>query len=241
MKKEIELLDEFEDERPLTVDVDELPVIVRVEPMEEDISSSNGTILLEDSSLKEEYSSNSSHTSAEEKRVTSQNSKKRNLFFENLKMLIRKTIFIILLFYILFFHIFGVTRIPDRSMSPNIAPGDLLLYYRLDHDYVVGDVVTFVQDEKRYSLRIIATEGQTITISSSGDFLIDGDIEQHQTYLKTILPVKSSISYPYKVPKNKVFVVGDYRADSGDSRTFGAIDTKIIDGKVISLLQTKDI
>ena len=126
-------------------------------------------------------------------------------------------------------------------MSPNIAAGDLLLYYRLDKNYQIGDVVTFKMDDKRYVLRIIALEGQVITLNTEDEFLIDGEIEYHKTYFENSFPNGSRVSYPYRVPKNKVFVVGDYRTNSNDSRLFGAIDVNSIDGKVISLIQTKDI
>jgi signal peptidase I len=167
--------------------------------------------------------------------------KKKQLLKENILMLVKKTVFLLVLFYVLFFHIFGFTRIPNESMSPNIAAGDLLLYYRLDKDYNAGDVVTFVKDGKRYHLRVLATAGQMISLNTEGEFLVNGDLEAHQTYLKNVIPKKSKIHYPYVVEKGKVFVVGDYRSSTNDSRMFGAIDVKIIDGKVISLLQTKDV
>lgn len=173
--------------------------------------------------------------------VSRKKAKKKKLIIDNIKMLIRKTVFIVLLFYVLFFHIFGFTRIPDQSMSPSIAAGDLLLYYRLDRDYNVGDVVTFMKDGKRYSLRIVAKEGQVISTNTEGEFLVDGDLEDYPLYLKNVIPKMSSIQYPYTVEKGKVFVVGDYRSYTKDSREFGAIDMSIIDGKVISFLQTKDI
>lgn len=169
--------------------------------------------------------------------------KNKALLIANIKVLIKKFIFIVLLFYVLFFHIFGLIRIRDNAMVPNIAAGDLLLYYRLDREYHIGDVVYFSKDDKKYILRVIAVEGDVITKNSDGDFLINGEVEYHETYLKNEFPNKKEkhISYPYRVPKDKVFVVGDYRSEYDDSRTFGSISTGIIKGKVISLLQTKDI
>ena len=169
------------------------------------------------------------------------NSNNNKLIISNIKLILKKLIFIVLLFVVLFFFIFGFTRISDISMSPNIAAGDLLIYYRLDKNYTVGDVVTFKKDNKRYVLRILALEGQTVSLNQNNDFLIDGEIEYHKTYFENNIPKKKGIKYPYKVPKGKVFVVGDYRSKYDDSRTFGAIDKSIIDGKIISLIQTKDI
>ncbi len=167
--------------------------------------------------------------------------KQRSILIENIKMLIRKVIFIVLLFYILFFHIFGFFRIPNQAMSPNIAAGDLLLYYRLDKDYHVGDVVIIKHEDKCYALRIIALENQVISLNINDEFLVDGELETHQIFINNKFPTDSLIVYPYTVPKGKVFVVGDYRVNYNDSRLFGAVDVKNIRGKVISFLQTKDI
>lgn len=173
-------------------------------------------------------------------RITNKRKNKQR-FMQNIKVLVIKTLFIVLLFYITFFYIFGITRIKDLAMRPTIEPGSLALYYRLDKDYHVGDVVTFEKDGKRYVLRIIATQNQTVSLNMDGEFITNDGNEQHQTYFENIIPEDSSITYPYKVGNNQVFVVGDYRVETEDSRTFGAINMDTIDGKVISILQTKDI
>lgn len=167
--------------------------------------------------------------------------KKKHIMRDNILVLVKKTVLLVLMFYILFFHIFGFTRMNDQSMSPNIAAGDLLFFYRLDKNYAIGDVVTFKYKGKQYQLRIIALEGQTISLGKDGSFLVDGGAELHSTYFKTFVPIDKGVKYPYKVEKGKVFVVGDYRVEANDSRLFGAIDKDSIEGKVISLLQTKDI
>jgi len=223
-----------------------IPTIIRIldEVDNTDLSEEDKTTIMETLVDHNTELTESEKTSIR-KNLTEVNSvvkkKKKELLKENILMLVKKTAFIILLFYVLFFHIFGFTRISNQSMAPNIAAGDLLLFYRLDKDYNVGDVVTFVKDHKRYHLRIIATEGQVVSLNTEGEFLVNGDLETHETYVKTVIPKNSKISYPYVVGKGKVFVVGDYRNSSNDSRLFGAIETRIIDGKVISLLQTKDI
>ncbi|MBQ3408640.1 MAG: signal peptidase I [Clostridia bacterium] len=169
------------------------------------------------------------------------NNKKRKQLMKNIRFLIIKFLFIVLLFYITFFYLFGLTRMKNLAMKPSIEPGSLVLYYRLDKDYHVGDVVTFQKDGKRYVLRIVATQNQTVSLNMDGEFITSDGNEQHQTYFENIIPEGSNITYPYKVGNNQVFVVGDYRVETEDSRIFGAIDMDIIDGKVISLLQTKDI
>ena len=155
-----------------------------------------------------------------------------------LKML-GKSFVIICIFYITFFKIFGLTRINNISMRPSIGPGSLLLYYRLNNNYEVGDLITFTKDNKRYVLRVIGTSNDIISINLNGEFINSNRKELPKEYSKN--RVSNDISYPYKVGSNKVFVVGDNREEVDDSRVFGSIDVNIIDGKVIGLLKTKDL
>lgn len=167
--------------------------------------------------------------------------KNRKRLINGIKTLTIKIIFIAILIYIMFFYLFGLSRTNNLSMKPTINPGSLILYYRLDKDYHVGDVVTFTKDGERYVLRIVATSNQTVSLNVQGEFMTNEGNDQHQTYFENIIPEDSKITYPYKVGPNQVFVVGDYRIETNDSREFGAIDVDLIDGKVISILQTRDI
>lgn len=167
--------------------------------------------------------------------------KNRKKIINGIKTLIIKVLFIAIIIYIMFFYLFGLARMNNLSMMPTINPGSLILYYRLDKDYHVGDVVTFTKDGQRYVSRIVATQNQTLSLNVQGEFMTNEGNEEHQTYFENIIPSDSKITYPYKLGQNQVFVVGDYRIETDDSREFGAIDVDLIDGKVISILQTRDI
>lgn len=170
-----------------------------------------------------------------------QERKNKKSFARSLRNVIIKFLFIALLIYVCFFWVFGLTRMKDLSMRPTIQPGSLVLYYRLDKNYVVGDVVTYKKDGKRYISRIIALPNDEVYLSNNGDFITKNGSETHQVYFENVIPEDSTIRYPYKVGANQVFVLGDYRIEANDSRSFGAIDINSIDGKVISFMQTKDI
>ena len=101
--------------------------------------------------------------------------------------------------------------------------------------------VVFDNGKDTYGLRIVASEGQTVDINGSGDLMINGHIEEDQSYFKTKEAEDSNIKFPYVVEKGKIFVIGDYRKESKDSRIFGAIDKTEIKGKVLSILRTKNV
>ena len=97
-----------------------------------------------------------------------------------------------------------------------------------------GDVVTFndpMNDDRILIKRVIATEGQTVDIRN--DKLYIDDVEQDEPYVDG-LPTKpisrSKITYPYTVPEGHVWLMGDNRTNSQDSRFFGAVPQSTIIG-----------
>lgn len=159
----------------------------------------------------------------------------------NSKVIVIKVVVILLIFYIVFGYTFGFTRMKDNSMLPYIAEGDLLLFYRIEKEYAIGDVVVFSLDKEQYVLRIVAGPGQVVKFSEDGKLLIDGYPEGRQSFFNTIQDDDTEVIFPYRVEKGCYFVVGDYRTETNDSRKFGAISSEKIEGKVISLLKTKNI
>lgn len=159
----------------------------------------------------------------------------------NLKDLIIKIILIVGIVYVVFTYGFGMLRMKGVSMVPSISDGDLVVFYRLDKKYKSGDIVVFNNKKDTYCLRIVATEGQTVDINGEGDLIINGHIEEEQTYFKTPEAEDSEIQFPYIVESGKIFVIGDYRKETKDSRIFGAINKNDIEGKVISILRTKNV
>lgn len=159
----------------------------------------------------------------------------------NVRELVFKFIVILCVAYLIFTYCFGMLRMKGISMVPSISDGDLVVYYRLEKDYKSGDIVVFDNGTDTHVLRIVATEGQSVDINGSGDLMINGHVEEEQSYFKTKEAEDSEIKFPYVVDAGKIFVIGDYRKESKDSRIFGAIDKKEIKGKVLSILRTKNV
>ena len=79
--------------------------------------------------------------------------------------------------------------------------------------------------------RVIATGGDIINIQD-GNLYVNSKL-QEEDYIKGSTPSKNSIDYPLEVPEGSVFVLGDNREHSLDSRDFGFIDHEQIKGKVV--------
>ena len=159
----------------------------------------------------------------------------------NVKDLLVKIFFILIITYVVFTYCFGMLRMNGISMVPSISDGDLVVFYRLEKSFRSGDIVVFDNGEDTHVLRIVATEGQTVDINGSGELMINGHVEEEQSYFKTKEAEESEIKFPYTIESGKIFVIGDYRKESNDSRIFGAIDKTEIKGKVLSILRTKNV
>lgn len=166
---------------------------------------------------------------------------KKEKRIRNLINLSIKILTLALIFYIFFGVVFGLKRMETSFMSPNITDGDLLLYYKVDKNFELADVVVVNINNKKNVYRIVAKEGQTVDISENGILLIDGYPEEHQAFYETNKVENSEVAFPYTVEPGKYFIMNDYRLEKNDSRVFGTISADSIIGKVIGRLQIRNI
>jgi signal peptidase I len=123
--------------------------------------------------------------------------------------------------------------IPSASMEPTLLVGDRVLVNRFIYRFgspKIGDVVVFhppIAPQEDYIKRVMATAGQTIGVHN-GKLVRDGK-PVNEPYLKEPLMVRDSPDV--KVPVGDVFVMGDNRNDSGDSRVFGPVPISSLLGK----------
>jgi signal peptidase I len=125
-------------------------------------------------------------------------------------------------------------------MYPRVRDGDLILYYRLEQDYQIGDVVAFNYIGYPRVGRIVAQGGDTVDLSTDGQLLVNGNVQQEEVFYATE-PMNGDVTYPYTVEADSYFVLCDLRTASVDSRSFGAIPQTDLDGKVITLLRRRGI
>ena len=143
---------------------------------------------------------------------------------------------------ILFTFVIRLIGVDGRSMVPTLQDGDRLLVLNsmLYDDYKYGDIVvlrkdTFLKDP--IVKRVIATEGQTVDIDfSTGSVYVDGALLK-EDYINELTFLEEGTEFPLTVPENSVFVMGDNRNHSSDSRDsrLGTVDERYVIGKAVFL------
>lgn len=138
---------------------------------------------------------------------------------------------------VLFGAVIRFVMVDGNSMAPTLNNGDRMVMYSLFYQPKNGDVV-ILSDKTGLDLplvkRVIATEGQTVNISSDGVVFVD-EQPLDEPYVAEEWNDPGDLSYPLTVPEGKVFVLGDNRNHSTDSRSaqIGLVDEQEVLGKVV--------
>lgn len=126
-----------------------------------------------------------------------------------------------------------VLQIYGASMTPTLQDGDIVVSLKTS-DFQPGDVVAFYYNNKILVKRVIASSGEWVDIDETGTVSINGEILD-EPYLAEKALGECDIKLPYQVPDEKVFVMGDHRSVSVDSRSsqVGCISQEQIVGKIV--------
>ena len=134
-------------------------------------------------------------------------------------------------------------RVDGPSMRETLQDGDMLLVLNdgLCGDYQPGDIVILrkasFRDGKPIVKRVIATEGQTVDIDfSTGSVYVDGVLLK-EDYINELTFTEEGTEFPLTVPEGSIFVMGDNRNHSNDSRDsrLGTVDSRYVIGKAVVL------
>lgn len=126
-----------------------------------------------------------------------------------------------------------VLQIYGSSMAPTLNEGDVVLSLK-GADFEQGDLVAFYLGNKILVKRTIAGPGQWVDIDAEGNVSVDG-IPLDEPYLAEKALGDCNIEFPYQVPDNRYFCLGDHRSTSVDSRhtNVGCVSEEQIVGKLV--------
>lgn len=140
---------------------------------------------------------------------------------------------VILVIMVILNFIIGISTVNGDSMYPGLRDGQIVFYMRLGSHYDRGDVVWVkMPSGERYVKRIVALEGDEVSVKG-GRLYINGELESGDYVNGETLEMDGIVEYPYKIEPGKVFVIGDNREHSVDSRVFGAVVKSQIKGKLL--------
>ena len=140
----------------------------------------------------------------------------------------------------LFLFVGRTIGVDGRSMLQTLHHNDRIIMTNLFYTPRNGDIVIFYCPTARFGetplvKRVIAVEGQTIDINfDTGDVFVD-NVQVYEPYINELTTNRQNFAGPVTVPEGHIFVMGDNRNNSTDSRSndVGLVDTRYVLGKVI--------
>lgn len=125
-----------------------------------------------------------------------------------------------------------VLRVYGDSMSPLLKDGDIVVLTK-SHNFQVGEPIAFYYNNKILIKRVIAKSGDWVDIAEDGTVSVNGEILD-EPYISEKAYGECDLEFPYQVPVDRVFVLGDHRSVSIDSRSsqVGCIAEEQIVGKL---------
>lgn len=168
---------------------------------------------------------------------------------QNILVTFRDIIYVLAGFMVVYMLFFRTVVVVGPSMNNTLVDGDrlVLLSNSLYKEPKQGDIIVASKNSFRGGecivKRVIATEGQWVSFdATTGVIMVDGRVLDESDYLSIIPHYNNQKSFSKQVPEGKVFVMGDNRDNSLDSRSeqIGFIDEREILGKAIFLMWPGD-
>lgn len=126
-----------------------------------------------------------------------------------------------------------VLQVVGESMTPSLYEGEIIVAPK-GSKFQKGDVIAFYYNNKILVKRVIANAGEWVNIDQDGNVFIN-DVPLDEPYVSEKAFGDCNITLPYQVPDGKIFVMGDHRATSSDSRNtaVGCVAEEQIVGRVV--------
>ncbi len=132
--------------------------------------------------------------------------------------------------------LFSIVQVDGSSMEPTLEHGQRLIVSKLLYEPQNGDIVIIKSSRlKKFIVkRVIAVEGQTVDLDPrTGDVTVDGEVLEEPYIKEKLRSAGSVLSFPLTVAEDTVFVMGDNRNNSLDSRAIGLIPRREVVGKAV--------
>lgn len=173
---------------------------------------------------------------------TPDNAKKVNVKprgkFDGFYEWVEAVIYAFLAIFIIFAFCFRIVGVDGDSMNNTLNNGDWLVISNFDYSPERQDVVVITQPNVKHEpliKRVIGVAGDTVDIDfATGEVSVNG-VVQEEPYIKDKTILQGDMFFPLTVPEGKVFVLGDNRNESWDSRfnAVGFIDERYLMGKAV--------
>lgn len=126
-----------------------------------------------------------------------------------------------------------VLQVVGESMTPSLYEGNIVVAPK-GSAFQKGDVIAFYYNNKILVKRVIANAGEWVNIDEDGNVFIN-DVPLDEPYIEEKALGECNITLPYQVPDGKIFVMGDHRATSSDSRNtaVGCVSQEQVVGRVM--------
>ena len=143
------------------------------------------------------------------------------------------------LVWAVFTFVLGLSVHYGNNMHPAVRDGDLVVSFRLQKPFI-NSVVLYRIDGKTEVGRVIALEGSVVDIAENGSLLVNGVTPSEEIFYATYRADNSPVVFPYTVEPGKVFILNDFRNDANDSRAFGAVDRKDLQGPLLFTVRRRN-
>ena len=157
----------------------------------------------------------------------------RSKFLAALRSTINSLIVVAAVAVIIAMLVLPVIQIQGTSMSDTLQDRDIVVALR-GSGYKTGDVIAFYYNNNILIKRVIASTGQWVNITDDGTVYVD-NVKLDEPYITDPAKGDCNIQLPYQVPDGKIFVMGDHRSTSLDSRntSLGCISEDMVVGRLL--------
>ena len=157
----------------------------------------------------------------------------RNRYLRTLRSTVNALIVVAAAAVLVAMLILPVLQIQGSSMTDTLDDRDIVLALR-GSKYETGDVIAFYYNNNILIKRVIATSGQWVNITEDGTVYVD-NVRINEPYVTEPAFGDCNIELPYQVPEGKIFVMGDHRSTSLDSRNtaLGCVSDDVVVGRLL--------